>query len=70
MKCQSCQYSDEKQDKQQTPIDVLIGNMPPFGSREFIKIKGQMYVEDYLGDFVEQKTLYACPVCGTVKIAL
>lgn len=44
--------------------------MPPHGSRDFIKIKGQMYVENYLGDFVEQKTLYACPVCGTVKIVL
>lgn len=57
MKCAACGYSDVKADDYREDPKVTPWNMPPNGSVDFID----------LGWYSVWK-MYACPICGTVKI--
>ena len=70
MKCAACGYSDVKAEDYRDGIIVAPGNMPPNGSKQFIPItiNYEKQVIDSCHTQYHWQILYACPVCGTIKM--
>lgn len=60
MTCKACGYCDQKK-YQPAELKRLNSDMPPHGTLKFIKVT-ELFKVANIG------TLYACPVCKTVRL--